>query len=161
MALFNNKFASIRQDWNTPRPLFDKLNKEFNFEWDLAATKENALCNKFYSKENDGLKQKWSGNCWCNPPYGDRNSKMVDWIKKSYNDTQSNLNLTVVMLIPNRSNTNWFVNYIAKSHEVRFITGRPRFGNTIHGLPQPLLIVIFKKSETPTKWCCWKYEEKI
>ena len=79
MAFFKNKFDSIKQDWNTPKSLFDKLNDEFNFKRDLAATSENSLCSKYYTKENDGLKQEWVGVCWLNPPYGDKSSKMVDF----------------------------------------------------------------------------------
>lgn len=147
MAGFNKKFDSIKQDWTTPKILFNKLNEEFNFEYDLAADKDNALCSKFYTKENDGLKQSWEGICWLNPPYGDKTSKMVDWIKKSYNDSQTNPNLTVVMLIPARTNTKWFHNYCMKAAEVRFICGRPKFGDSKHGLPQPLILLVFKKVE--------------
>jgi site-specific DNA-methyltransferase (adenine-specific) len=60
MALFKNKFDSIRQDWNTPKPMFKQLDDEFHFEWDLAASPENALCEKFLSKDN--LTQKM-GRC--------------------------------------------------------------------------------------------------
>jgi len=147
MANFNNKFASIRQDWNTPKVLFDKLNQEFNFECDLAASKDNALCQKFYTEQDDGLKQKWTGICWLNPPYGDKKSKMVDWIKKAYFETQDNPDLTVVMLIPSRTNTKWFANYCMKAAELKFICGRPKFSDAKHGLPQPLILVVFKKSE--------------
>ena len=152
MATFTNKFDSIKQKWNTPKELFDRLNKEFNFEYDLAAESDNTLCSEFYSKEQDGLKQKWSGICWLNPPYGDKTSKMVDWIKKSYNDTQANPNLTVVMLIPARTNTKWFANYCMKAAEIRFIIGRPKFGDCIHGLPQPLLLVVFHQTKENTKY---------
>lgn len=147
MALFKNKFDSIKQDWNTPKSLFNKLNEEFDFKWGLAADKDNALCPKFYTKEDDGLKQNWDGTCWLNPPYGDKSSKMVDWIKKAYQSSQENPNLTVVMLIPNRSNTKWFHNYCMKASEIRFICGRPKFGDNKHGLPQPLVLVIFKKAD--------------
>jgi len=146
MAQFSKKFDSIRQDWNTPKTLFDKINDEFNFEWDLAADKDNALCPKFYDKENDGLKQNWNGVCWLNPPFGDKSSKMVDWIKKAYTDSQINPNLTVVMLIPARTNTKWFHLYCMKAAELKFICGRPKFGDNKHGLPQPLILVVFKKS---------------
>lgn len=146
MAGFKNKFDSIKQDWNTPKSLFEKLNTEFRFDWDISASTDNALCKQYYTKETDGLKQNWTGLCWCNPPYGDKSSKMVDWIKKAYNDTQIDPNLTVVMLIPARTNTRWFHQYCMKAAEVRFICGRPKFGNSTHGLPQPLVLVIFKKS---------------
>lgn len=148
MAGFNNKFDSIRQDWNTPKDLFEKINEEFHFEWDLASSLDNALCSNFYTKEEDGLKQNWTGTCWLNPPYGDKSSKMVDWIKKAYLDTQNNSDLTVVMLIPARTNTKWFHEYCMKSYEIKFICGRPKFRDSKHGLPQPLVLVVFKKSET-------------
>ncbi len=149
---FSTRFNTSRQDWTTPKYLFDKLNQEFNFECDLAASHENALCPDFYTKQNNGLNKDWNGVCWLNPPFGDKSNKMVDWIKKSYNDTLINPNLTVVMLIPARTNNKWWDNYIMKAKEVRFIIGRPKFGDSKHGLPQPLVIVIFKQHEEPTKF---------
>lgn len=146
MARFTNKFESNRQDWTTPEILFDTLNAEFHFEWDLAASPENAKCSKYYTSKQDGLKQKWDSVCWLNPPYGDSKSKMVSWIKKAYYDTRLNPDLTVVMLIPARTNTKWFHQYCMKAAEVRFICGRPKFGDSKHGLPQPLAIVVFKMS---------------
>jgi phage N-6-adenine-methyltransferase len=148
VALFAKKFDSIRQDWDTPESLFDLLNKEFNFNCDLAATKESAKCKKYFDKSVDGLKQTWIGTCWLNPPYGDPTSKMVDWIKAAYTYTQYDPDLTVVMLIPARTNTKWWHNYCMKAKEVRFICGRPKFGDAKHGLPQPLAIIIFNKSNT-------------
>jgi phage N-6-adenine-methyltransferase len=146
MASFNNKFNSVKQDWTTPQSLFNKINLEFNFEWDLAASETNAKCSKFFTKEQDGLKQIWDGVCWLNPPYGDKSSKMVDWIKKAYNDSKNNDKLTVVMLIPARTNTKWFHEYCMKAAELKFILGRPKFGDSKHGLPQPLVLVVFKNS---------------
>jgi site-specific DNA-methyltransferase (adenine-specific) len=81
---------------------------------------------------------------------------MVDFVKKAYNDSQTNENLTVVMLIPARTNTKWFHNYCMKAAEVRFICGRPKFGDSKHGLPQPLILVVFKKSDT-TKFSSFHY----
>ncbi len=54
----------------TPQDFFDKLNEEFHFELDVCATAENAKCKKYYSSEEDGLKQEWKGVCRMNPPYG-------------------------------------------------------------------------------------------
>jgi phage N-6-adenine-methyltransferase len=147
MAGFTNKFDSVRQDWDTPDSVFLPLNEEFHFETDLAASPGNARAPKFFTKEQDGLKQKWDGVCWLNPPFGDKSSKMVDWIKKAWQDTQDNDNLTVVMLIPARTNTKWFHKYCMKAAEVRFICGRPKFGGATHGLPQPLVLIVFKKSQ--------------
>jgi len=51
------------------------------------------------------------------------------------------------MLIPARTNTKWFHDLCMKAAEIRFILGRPKFGDSKHGLPQPLVLVIFKKSD--------------
>lgn len=93
----------------TPQSFFDELNNEFNFTLDPCATKENAKCNKFYTKEQDGLKQDWSGErVFCNPPYG----KVIgDWVRKCYEESKKS-NTTVVALIPARTDTRYFHEYI-------------------------------------------------
>lgn len=152
MASFTNKFESKKQDWTTPKSLFDKLDQEFHFEWDLAADKNNTLCEKFYTKEDNALIKNWNGICYLNCPYGDKKSRIVDWVKKAYHETRVNSNLVVVMLIPNRSNCKWFHEYILKAYEIRFIKGRPKFKDCKYGLPQPLILVIFKKSNQVIKF---------
>ena len=81
MAGFAKKFESATVEWPTPQDLFDKLDAEFGFTTDVAATPDNAKCKHYYTQEQDGLKQTWRGVCWMNPPYG---RAMVDWLKKSY-----------------------------------------------------------------------------
>ena len=79
---------------------------------------------------------------WLNPPYGETSGKLSDWIKKAV--TEADAGATVVMLIPARTNTNWFHDLCLKRGEVRFVRGRPKFGGADHGLPQPLCLVIFR-----------------
>jgi len=143
MAFFKTKFESHKQEWETPIDLFDKLNREFNFTIDLAADATNAKCPVYYTSENDALKLSWHGNCWLNPPYGAKQHKLSDWVQKAFNEAQKP-DCTVVMLIPARTNTRWWHNYCMKAAEIRFINGRPKFGDAKHGLPQPLALVIFK-----------------
>ena len=142
MANLDTKFASISQEWATPDDLYEAINKEFNFTLDAAATAENTKAPFFYDKESNGLLSSWQGyTVWLNPPYGSKTAKMVDWVIKAYNE--SLLGVTSVLLLPARTNTNWFHEYCFKYAEVRFIRGRPRFNNVKHGLPQPLCFVIF------------------
>ena len=54
-------FTSKTSEWETPQWLFDELNKEFHFELDVCATKENTKCDNFYTKEIDGLRFGWGG----------------------------------------------------------------------------------------------------
>ena len=64
-------FTSNTVEWETPQALFDQLNEEFRFTLDPCATAENAKCRKYYTKEQDGLLQDWTGETvYCNPPYG-------------------------------------------------------------------------------------------
>lgn len=138
MANFKTLWTTGRQDWETPFELFDALNAEFNFTTDVCATSENTKCKRWFTPEVDGLKQKWDGVCWMNPPF----RTMLPWIKKALAESQEN-GATVVCLLPARTNTNWWHDYCMRG-EIRFLRGRPKFNGAKHGLPQPLAIVIFR-----------------
>ena len=80
-------FSSKSDEWSTPQDTFDRLNSEFLFDVDLAATAENAKVPSFYTKEMDSLSISWSGDTmrkdgpacgWLNPPY----SSPQQWIEK-------------------------------------------------------------------------------
>ena len=143
MAGFNGKFESSKQDWETPDELFLPLKHEFNFTLDAAASKENAKAEIFLTAAEDGLSKAWAPNVtWCNPPYGDSASRISKWVEKAAKEAREGA--TVVMLIPARTNTNWFHDFCLGEGEVRFIRGRPKFGGAEHGLPQPLAIVVFR-----------------
>ena len=58
-------FSSKTDLWETPQELFDRLDARFHFEVDVCATAENAKCKRYYTREVDGLAQKWEGVCWC------------------------------------------------------------------------------------------------
>lgn len=143
MADFDkNRFASKKQDWETPQDLFGPLHKEFHFSLDVAASEENRKCDKYINENVDAMQISWGKEiCWLNPPYG-RGYPLKQWVKKAYDE--STKGATIIMLIPARTNTVWFHDYCLKYGEVRFIKGRPKFGGAIHGLPQPLCLVIFK-----------------
>ena len=133
-------FSSKTDLWETPQVLFDKLNAEFHFTLDACAISENAKCHHYYTPEQNGLSQNWAGIVWCNPPYG---RKVGDWVKKA-----SESNCTVVMLLPARTDTRWFHDYIYHKAEIRFIRGGLHFGGSKNSAPFPSMIVIFR-SDTP------------
>lgn len=136
-------FSSIKQDWSTPIDFFNELNKEFNFTLDPCCNIDTAKCKKFYTEKEDGLKQDWGGEIvFCNPPFKDK-SKL--WIKKSYEESLKP-NTIVVMLIPARTDTKAFHEYIYNKAEIRFIKGRLRFGVSQNSAPFPSMLVIFKNT---------------
>lgn len=128
-------YSSKTDLWETPQYLFDTLNNEFHFDIDVCATPENAKCVKYFTPQIDGLSQEWKGTCWCNPPYGRR---IGAWVQKA---AESNAN--TVMLLPARTDTAWFHNYIYGKAEVRFIRGRLKFGESKNSAPFPSMIAIF------------------
>lgn len=134
-------FSSKKMDWTTPQDFFDKLNQEFEFTLDVASSKENHKCNKYFTEEENGLIQDWSNNvCFCNPPYG---REIKKWVKKCYEEGKKE-NTIVVMLIPARTDTSYFHDYIYNKSEIRFIRGRLRFGDGKSPAPFPSMVVIYK-----------------
>jgi len=135
-------FSSKSNEWATPQDFFENLNKEFKFTLDPCADHENHKCKKYFTKESNGLEQNWAGNSvFCNPPYG---RAIKDWVKKCC-DESMNENTKVVMLIPARTDTSYFHDYIYQKPnvEIRFIRGRLKFGNAKSPAPFPSMVVIF------------------
>lgn len=135
-------FSSRTDMWETPQDFFDSLDNLFHFTLDACAVPENAKCEAYYTPEQDGLSQEWTGTVWCNPPYG-RN--IGAWVKKARESAENGT--TVVMLLPARVDTGWFHDYIYMSRlaEVRFVRGRLKFGGCKNSAPFPSMVVIFQK----------------
>ncbi len=73
--------SSKSNEWATPQKLFDYLNQYFNFTLDPCATNKNKKCEKFYTKDDDGLSKSWAGEIvFMNPPYG---GHTAEWLKKA------------------------------------------------------------------------------
>lgn len=137
-------FSSATAEWSTPQDFFDELNKEFGFNLDPCCTHENAKCEDHYTKEDNGLEQNWGGRIvFVNPPYG---KGIGLWVKKSYEESLK-AGTTVVMLIPARTDTRYFHEYIYhKAQQIRFIRGRLKFGGSDNSAPFPSMVVIFKRN---------------
>lgn len=113
-------YSSARHDWRTPPDLFAKLDQEFGFTLDAAASDENALCNQYYTEAEDGLAQDFGRETvWINPPYG---RAVAAWVEKGW--TASRQGATVVMLVPARTDTAWWHRWVMQADEIRFLRGR-------------------------------------
>ena len=134
-------YSSKTNEWSTPQDFFDELDKEFNFTLDPCATSENAKCTKYFTVEDDGLKQDWSKDVvFMNPPYG---REIKYWVQKAYEESLKGA--TVVCLIPARTDTAYWHNYIfGKADDIRFIKGRLKFGGSKNPAPFPSAIIIYK-----------------
>ena len=137
-------FSSATDEWYTPIEFFNQLDSEFHFNLDPCATDQNHKCKHYFTREIDGLSKKWGGyNVFCNPPYG---RTIGLWVKKAYEESKKP-NTLVVMLLPARTDTKWFHDYIYGKAEIRFIKGRLKFGGCKNAAPFPSMVVIFKENK--------------
>lgn len=142
-----SKSTKETDEWETPKDLFDKLDAEFHFTLDAAASDKNHLCSKYYTEETNSLIQDWTGEvAFCNPPYSSELQR--EFVKKAYEEARKP-GTTCVLLLPARTDTKLFHEYCMKAAEIRFIKGRVKFGlppgSTAkqNSAPFPSMIVVF------------------
>lgn len=122
-------YSSIKETWKTPKVFYEKLDEEFDFDFDPCPS----------DPQFDGLSIEWGNSNFVNPPYGNVIGK---WLEKAV-DEQSK-GKTSVFLIPSRTDTRWWHNYVMNADEIRFIKGRLRFEGATDNAPFPSVVVIFK-----------------
>jgi len=127
-------FSSLTDEWKTPTSVYSKLDEEFAFDFDPCPL----------GGSGDGLAIEWGACSFVNPPYSD----LKAWCKKAYEEWQKGK--TVVMLIPSRTDTEAWHNYVMKATEIRFIKGRLKFGDSKNSAPFPSAVVVFKHSGVPS-----------
>ena len=121
-------FTSARQNWKTPKAFYQALDAEFSFDFDPCPPKP----------QFDGLKVDWGGANYINPPY----NEVTLWVKKAFEEWKKGK--VCVMLIPSRTDTRWWHEYVMKATEIRFVKGRLRFDEHKNSAPFPSAIVVFK-----------------
>ncbi len=144
-------FSSKSDEWSTPTVFYDNLNQIYKFVFDLACNKDNIKTANGFTLEDNALNQDWSditknnngGWLWLNPPY----SQCKEFIAKCYKEME--LGAKIVCLIPSRTDTKWFHEFIYKKDGVTidFIKGRLRFGESKNSAPFPSMLIEFNKNK--------------
>jgi len=135
-------FSSKTDAWSTPREFFNKLNWRFGpFSLDPCASIDNTTCANFYTLQENGLSKDWEGHtAFVNPPYG---REIAKWVKKGFDEGQKP-HTKVVMLVPSRTDTKYWQDYIMKAQEIYFVRGRLKFGDATNSAPFPSAVVVFE-----------------
>lgn len=128
MSFNRSLFSSASEHWATPKDLYEALDKEFHFNNDPCPLRAMT----------DGLAREWGNRVYVNPPYG---RKITVWVKRAYEESLRGK--LVVMLIPSRTDTQWWHEYIMKASEIRFLKGRLKFGDSKNSAPFPSVVVVF------------------
>lgn len=131
--------SSKSDEWATPLSFFSKLDDTFKFTLDPCASHDNYKCSKYYTDEDNGLKQDWGGETvFVNPPY----SKNSEWLEKCFLEARKP-GTTVVVLIPSRTDTRYWHDYAMKATHIYFIKGRLKFGSQKNSAPFPSALLVF------------------
>ena len=143
-------YSSASVEWYTPRPFVAALSAEFGpFTLDPCASDASAVCDRYFTADDDGLSHSWSGETvYMNPPYGYGIGK---WIEKAYLESL-NEGTVVVGLIPAKTETRWWHDYVMKAEEIRFIKGRMRFSGSNVNAPFPSCVVVWRGVPTGPKF---------
>tara|TARA_Y100000034_G_C6882823_1_gene404810 strand:- start:1252 stop:1752 length:501 start_codon:yes stop_codon:yes gene_type:complete len=137
-------FSSKKQDWGTPWDFFAKVNEEFNFVLDAAASEENHKCPLFLTENSLGVSW-WEvsrgGAVWLNPPYG---REVGRWIEKAY--LESTCGCAVVCLTFARTDTKWWHDWAMRAAEIRLVKGRIKFQGAENSAPAPSCLLVFDET---------------
>ena len=134
-------FSSNSDEWETPCSLFSMLDDHFHFTLDPCSTDLNHKCSNYFTLIDNGLSKSWNGHVvFVNPPYSDISS----WVKKCYYEWKNN-NIIIVLLIPARTDTRYFHDYIYHYADIYFIKGRLKFSNSKKGAPFPSIVCVYNK----------------
>jgi len=145
MSMNEGMYSSKDTVRETPPDFFERLDREFHFDRDVCAIAANTKCETFFSPEDDALQQDWIGTCWMNPPYGREIGK---WLQKDYEEAQKGA--VVVCLLPSRTDTRWWHDWVMRAKEVRLVKGRLTFVGCASAAPFPSAVVVFtKRSRLP------------
>ena len=91
-------------------------------------------------KKMDSCKIGGGETVFCNPPYG---REIYKWVEKCYHEGRKE-NTVVVLLIPARTDTKYFHDFIIHRTEIRFVKSRLKFGSGKNSAPFPSMVVVFR-----------------
>ena len=145
--------SSEKQDWTTPKEFFDIVNMEFSFTVDAAASLDNTMLPRFWDRRRNGLRQDWTHErIWCNPPYGKEQKPFIAKAAECKAEVS-------VLLIPARTDTAVWHEWIFPLAEIRFLRGRITFQGAQDTAPFPSALVIFRKEVVPITRSMLSYNE--
>ena len=96
----------------------------------------NVPASRHYTKEDDGLSLPWFGNVYVNPPYG---TAIPLWVDKIITEYQSGNIERCVLLLPARTDTQWFRKMA--EYPKCFMFGRIKFNGHENSAPFPSMLV--------------------
>jgi phage N-6-adenine-methyltransferase len=139
MSLSKAFTTSNDQSWSTPWPIFNFLNSKYDYSIDLCASNTNKKCEKYLGLDQgiNSLDVKWhevsEGRGWANPPYGDDDYPVKDWMEKAYEEYHNHGFSSSWLLPINKQDQKWFHKYCISQSFIEIFEGRIQFVDPITG----------------------------
>ena len=140
-ASFNR--GSSNQEYGTPPEVIAAVEKRFGrIVHDLAASQENAVCDTFWSKEDNALEHDWlkllpTGNLWLNCPYAD----IAPWAMRAAGCWQRKGFL--FLLVPASVDSNWWRDFVEGRAYTIAMSPRIKFVGADQGYPKAICVAIY------------------
>lgn len=147
MPLIKSMVSSKSNEWSTPVKLFNWLNSQFCFQLDPCATKENAKCSFYFTKQDDGLNKEWSfdgkrgRSVFINPPYGGHTK---EWISKAIHESKEHHCVCVMLIVSSTDRSYWHDMIDKYADEILFLRGRIKFNGVKSTAPFASAIIVFR-----------------
>jgi len=146
MANIKACMSHATDEWGTPKEMFEYLDSIWKFNLDVCASPENHKCGKWFDKVDNAMELEWKdrndpGRCFMNPPF----SLLKKFCKKARDEVLNGNALFVVALLPARTDTKAFHEFIYGQADVEFLKGRLKFVGAKYQAPFPSMIVTWRK----------------
>lgn len=111
----------LTDEWYTPAWIFEALDVTFDLD-PCAAPDSIAPAFQWSSHRlfGDGLKSRWFGSVWLNPPYGGRNG-IRPWLERLVDHGDG------IALVPNRTGADWWQDFAERADCLLFVRGKIKF----------------------------------
>ena len=146
MPMPEQKPGRSKQDYGTPKEFLDAVKKRLHitdFSVDLAADEHNRVCQAYFDKDFDALRDDVTWNhhdgrwAWCNPPYG----KIEPWVEKAA--TESMKGAHIAMLIPASVGANWWRTWVESYAYQSYLNGRIQFVGATDLYPKDCALLLY------------------
>lgn len=146
-----------KQDYSTPQDFFNAVVRKFgSIMFDLAADDQNTKATRWFTEEQDSLKQDWykikpAGLLWLNPPFGD----IEPWAKKCHDESRQAA--TILFLTPASVGSNWFADYVLGHAKILALNPRLSFDGK-NAYPKDLMLSVFGNTIKPC-FGIWRWRQ--
>ena len=145
-----------KQDYGTPPEFLAAVKARLGidqFDWDLAATYDNAVAPSFFSAFDNALEQPWpmAGWNWLNPPY----ASIGPWVEKARREARDR-DVRTVVLIPAAVGSNWWRDYVHMRCRVVFLNPRLTFVGCKDPYPKDCALLLYAHGYRGYEVWTWK-----